>query len=143
MKKEKIKGIDFKFLDYEFEISEIESEEFVLRNIRKKICDKLEISLKLLEDVMQPNGISALIEVKELNDNDGKKAFELYKQIMIYLRKATELFYEDSDKENIEFIKEITKKWPDLKKGIIDINKKLSKVWTKPSIKKEQLGYLG
>lgn len=146
MKKESInkhKLPDFEKLDYEFEISSIEDEEFILRAVRRKVYEKLETTEKMIEDILQPSGLSAMIEVKEIDEEDVKKAFDIYKIIMIHLRKATKLFFNDSDKENIQWINDVYEDWEKIKTDVLILNNKLTEVWSKPTTKKETIGYLG
>ena len=140
----KIKNIpNFDVLDKDFEISTIEEENFLLRNIRRKICEQIEHSPKFLEEILQPSSMATMIEVKTLNENDIDESFELFKKLMILTREASGLDFEDSDEQNNNFIEKTLKEWPEYKQKLVEINKKRGSCWSNKTTSKEKAGYLG
>ncbi len=136
---------EFNILDQEFEIGSIdEDEHFPLREIRKKIDDKIEGITKIMEEVLHPErSIASFREANAFTDKEREDLLELYSRLMFFHRRTTELYIEDSEEENAEFIKELMKEWPELKKKTLGFVKKLKESWKKEITKKEVVGYLG
>ena len=139
----KVKLPEFDKLDYEFEINACEAEGFILRNIRRKICDKYDFGQKFLEEMMQTECLFALVEAKEFNEEDIEKAFVVYKKIMYILRLNVELDIEDTDQKNADFIIMALNEWQTIKKELLAYNARKIKCWKNPATKPEKLGYLG
>lgn len=135
---------DLEVMDKEFEITTIEEERFLLREIRKKIDEKAEGITKILEGILHPdNTFSSLREADVFTDKEREKILELYQKLMYQHRKSTELGIEDSDKKNIEFINGFMEEWPKIKQEALESVSKLKESWTKDITKKEVVGYLG
>ena len=135
---------DFAVMDKEFEISGIEEENFLLRNIRKKISEKIEFSLKLLDDMLHPDvGFASYRESSIFMPEERDDIVNMIKKLMYFNRLSTELALEDSDEGNAEFIKSFMKDWPDIRVHILGFVRKLKDSWQKDVSKKEVVGYLG
>ncbi|MFC1741695.1 hypothetical protein ACFL3V_04125 [Nanoarchaeota archaeon] len=135
---------DFKQMDAEFEISSIEEESFLLRNVRKKVLEKIEFSIKLLDDILHPeSGVASYRESTIFEKSEQDHVLRLYKQLMYYNRLSVELTFSDSDESNAEFINQFMKDWPNLKKDILLFVRKLKECWRNEIMKKEVVGYLG
>jgi hypothetical protein len=135
---------DFGVLDTEFEISTIEEESFILRNIRKKIVEKIESSIKLLDDILHPDaGFASYRESSIFSPEEREDIIITYKKLMYFNRVSTELSFSDSDEQNAKFINEFMKEWPGLKQSILSFVGKLKESWKKDVTKKEVVGYLG
>ncbi len=136
---------DFSVLDKEFDISSIEKDNFLLRNIIDKIIDKLTDFSCVLESLLQPDSSSlrSLIETAFFDENEKKEQYALYKKIMMISRKRLELSLEPDEKKEAEFIIRTIEEWKNIKKIIQPHIKKLSDSWNKEVQNKEVLGYLG
>ncbi|MBW2964597.1 hypothetical protein KY363_04000 [Candidatus Woesearchaeota archaeon] len=135
---------EYSVLDSEFEVSSIEEKSFPLRNIRKKMTEKIEFSLKLLDEMIHPeSGFASYHESGMLSPDERERIFVIVRKLMYYDRLSTELFFEDSDELNAAFIKAFMKEWPKLRSGILVFVRKLKDSWQKDVEKKEIVGYLG
>jgi hypothetical protein len=135
---------DYDLLDKEFEISTIEEEAFLLRSIRKKMLEKIDFSIKLLDDMLHPEaGFASYRESSIFNEAEREQIINTYKKLMFFNRSATELALNDSDESNTKFINDFTQSWPDLKEPILTFVRKLKDSWKKDVSKKEVVGYLG
>ena len=137
---------DFEALDKEFEISTIEKPDFLLRNIKKKICEKLELAADLLAKLIQPetSSIADLYEYRCFSDKDKKSIFELYSKILYLHRKLLETDLLLDDAEDASIIRHAAKEWPVLRKQVIPFVKALEACWEKtPESEHVHREYLG
>ena len=137
---------DFEVLDKEFEISTIEKPDFLLRNIKKKISEKLELAAELLTKLIQPEttSIADLYEYRCFSEKEKKKIFELYSKVLYLHRKLleTDLILDDTEDANI--IMHAAKEWPELRKQLIPFVKSLEACWEKtPESEHVAREYLG
>lgn len=134
----------FDVMDREFEISTIEDDEFLLREIRRKIEDKLESAVKMFNELLHPeSGFASYREANVFSDADREAIILLYKRLMYFNRLATELSFDDSDELNARFINDFMKEWPELKRSILSFVRRMKESWQKDIPKKEVVGYLG
>jgi hypothetical protein len=134
----------FKELDNEFEISAIEKKEFILREIRRKITEKLELYAKLFESVLQIEPtLTTLNEMNALSDSEKEGLYKVFRKLMILDRLSVETSIDEDDKKSAEFIQKAYNDWEELKKEILPYIKKLKESWTKETKIKEILRYVG
>jgi hypothetical protein len=134
----------FEALDNDFEIFSIEEDQILLREVRERIVDKIELAIKMFEDILHPDsGFASYKEAAIFTDNDRDMANLIYKKLMYYHRYAKELSFGDSDELNAKYINEFMKEWPELKKGILKFIRMMKDSWLKDIPKKLNLGYMG
>ncbi|MBW2978251.1 hypothetical protein KY331_05375 [Candidatus Woesearchaeota archaeon] len=149
--KKKLEGLlkkyklpSFKELDDEFEISTIEKKEFFLREIRRKIAEKIEAYGKLFESVLQIEPtIITLNELTAFSESDKEELYKIFRKLMVIDRGSIETSIDENDKKTAEFIKNTCKEWQDLKKELLPFVQKLKKSWMKETKIKEILRYVG
>ena len=143
--KKKYKLPEFNLVDSEFEISTIENDIFLLREIRKKIIDKIETFCKLLEELIQPEStsLSTMHEVKVFEDEEKEKIYTLFKMLMKFHRTGFLLAINDDDKKEAQFINDVMAHWKEIKADITKIVEKLRDSWDKDLDIQEKVGYLG
>lgn len=143
--KKRFKLPEFEELDFNFEITTIENPEpFLLRNIRRKIMEKVEFFTKFLEDLLQAEPmLPTLYECRFFTDQEKIRVFDTYKHLMKITRDATLLAIDDGEQEDAEFISKINEEWKELQKELRFIAEKAKKGWVKEPASKEDLGYLG
>ena len=133
-----------KAMDREFEISTIEIDTFFIRNIRKKMTEKVEYFADMLLKVLQPEtDISQLHEVSFFSDAEKDELLHTYKKLMYHFKWAVRLVVDDSDKENAEFINETYKMLQDIKPKLKKYCDKIRDTWTKELRTKDKAGYFG
>ena len=136
---------DFAALDNEFEISLIECEPQLLRQIKKKICEHVDAVHELLEELLQPEMTSFgnLYESKCFEEIERAQILELYKKVMLLLRELDETILEQDDAVDAEFIKKAMREWPAIRKAALPFVKKLKECWKKPAGARKFIEYLG
>jgi hypothetical protein len=142
--KTKYKLPEYKELDNNFQITTIEETSDLLRDIIKKIEDKIERYLKILEEIIQPDSqISAMHEGSFFDNEEKEKIFSLYKKIMIIKRDIDQTELEATEEEKANLIKNINEEWEQIKKKLKPILEKLKNTWKKEiksTVKEEYLG---
>lgn len=135
---------DFKDIDSEFDVSSIDQTTFLLRRICEKINEKIGNFIKILEELLQPEGsIKSLYELRYLDDNDKKNAYFLYKKLMIRSIDFLSLSLTSNEKAHAEFIKNKFNEWENIKEDLKPLLEKMKKSWEIETDIKEDLQYLG
>lgn len=127
----KYKLPSFSELNKEFEIEKVQEHEteFMLREVRKDVGEKIGAFLRFLETILNPvvAPVFILNSLKNL-DNRDKELIKKNYEIMVELEiKAISLDVEYGEKKEAEFIKEAYKKWQDVKPDIKEIIASLRK----------------
>jgi hypothetical protein len=142
--KEKYTLPDFEELNKEFELSTIEYEDFLLRQVRKKIVDKINAMCEFLEDLLSPDtAIANIYEYKAFNDNERKKIFELYKKLKVLEKLSLELSLNHDEEKDAEFIEDVFSSWDKIRNEMIGFIKKIKSFWENESTTEYKAGYFG
>ena len=137
---------DFDLLNNEFEIIKIEPDGLLLREIKRKINEKLSSACELLAKLIQPETTSLvdLYEYRCFDDAAKKKIFELFSNVMYLKRKINESELLLDDKIDAAIIKQAAETWPKMRQQMIPFVKELEVCWEKtPESDKELKEYLG
>jgi hypothetical protein len=135
---------DYDDLDNEFEISLLEEAPFPLRNIRRKIAEKVDFYTRFLEEQLQPEATLPLIhECKYFTDEEKSEMFKFYMKLMLICRASAQLGIEEDDKKTAAFIVKTLKEWKEMKLQLSGYVKKVRDAWKKDITIIETLGYLG
>ena len=135
---------DFEDIDHDFEISYIDHEAFFLREVRRKMVDKMEYFLKILEEILQPETtISNMHECKIYTDSEKEELYNLFRQLMIWHRNALLLTVESNDKSEAEFVSGFAKEWKSIKPLLLKSVKAMRDSWSHHTELKEDIGYMG
>jgi hypothetical protein len=134
---------EFEKLDDCFEIGDIDCDKSILRNIRKRISEKLSLYCDLIENMMQPEAhLSAAHEMKYLTDKERNAAFGIYKSLMRLNRYSLELGIENDDSKNAEYIKNALEVYESQKNKLKSLISFMKECWTKNDSAKEDIEYL-
>jgi len=134
----------FEEMDNEFEISTIEKDGFLLREIRRAIIDKIELYIKFLEELLSPEtDVSSMYESSVFNEGDRNELFEVYKKFMFFHRFSIEVSIDEGDDKTSNYLNQFFKEWNDLKRRFLIIVKKTKGSWIKNIHINEKLGYMG
>ena len=128
-----------------FELDVIEKKDFLLRNIRRRMIDKLNFCSKIIESVIYPN-LSSLVEIhdtKFFNEDEKNKLSKIYEKIIVYEKRSLVLDNSTTEKEDSLFIKNLFKEWDIIKKDVEEVLRKIEKCWTKKEEKPEGNAYFG
>jgi len=137
---------DFDSLNKEFEIIAIEPDGFLLREIMRKIKDRLSYTADILNKMIQPEttALSDLYEYRCFDDEDKHKIFALFSRILYLNRKIVESEFLLDEKKDAEIIKEVAEKWPGIRKEMLPFVKSLEACWREmPSSDHGLKEYLG
>lgn len=143
----KYKLPEFKKLNEEFDIEKIAGKEtdFILREIRKSIADKIISYIRFLEILINPaNGgpMFFFMIVKGMNANNKNLVDEIYKKLARFELDAISLDNNYSEKSEAEFIEKIYKEWQSIKEEIEQLSSILKENWEKEAEKSEK-SYFG
>ena len=131
-------------LDKEFCIGKLEDADFLLRVVVDKIRERLEQSLKVLSDILQPeNNLASMYESEVFSDDEKKKIFDLFKKIAFYHSELVINDYEHTEESAAGLIKKIFSEWSRLKDELLKILASIREAWKNEKKSKLELGYFG
>lgn len=135
---------EYDVLAKNFEIDSISKDDNIIREILKKVFDKIDFYTRTMESLIQPDvGYSCMKEASGLNSADMSNVNKLYIQGMYIIRKFSEFGVEYNEKEAANFLKEIIVEWESIKPELKRILNKLKMIWKKQHTSKQDRGYLG
>ena len=137
---------EFKELDFEFEISDLEETNFLLKAIIRRMAEKLDFYSTMLEEVLQPDtsNLYAMHETKFFDEDEKKQMYELYTKLMNFNRQSIEVSLEHNEKNEADFINNLLNEWKALKQELLMFVRKMRASWkTEEADIKDDLGYLG
>ncbi len=136
---------DFDKLNQEFEMDFIEKEHFLLRQLRRRVNEKIIFFCRVLEGILFPAAHSAInaYESENFMEEQRKDLSELHKQLMVLERRALALDIDTTDQQDVDFICDVFKAWPDFKVRVHEIAVQMQKAWTKKSEQNTEKGYYG
>ena len=136
---------EFKEINYEFELSDLDETDFLIKSIIRRIAEKLDFFIGLFEELLQPDGsnLSAMHESRVFEDNEKKEAYNLYRKLMILSRRTIELSLNSNEKDEAEFISGFFSEWKPIKEELKKYLNKIKESWKTETDIKEDIGYLG
>jgi len=136
---------DFDKLNNEFEISTIEKEDFLLRDIKRKISEKIQQLQELLEKIINPElkSFADVYECRCFTNTEKQQVLEIYKQLLFLDRSIKEADLIQDEKTDVKAIKTALKEWPEFRQKARKLVEKLKECWKKPDRAREALEYLG
>ena len=113
--------------------------------IKKKIGERLELCLDVLEKILnpEPTSLADLYECKFFTSGEKEQAFATFKKIMQIYRELLEADLTANEEEQAKIIRKICNEFPEQRKRVIPLVKKLKESWKEDIEHKEVLGYLG
>jgi len=136
----------FKQLNEEFEIEKIAEHEtdFVLREIRKHMMDKLIAYLRFIEMLLNPSNapIFFFALVKGMTAGDKKLLDNLYERLGEFEIDVIALDCRYDEKEEADFINKVVLKWKGIADDMLTLSETLKRNWKQKSGKNER-GYFG
>lgn len=129
----------------ELEISDIESEDFLLRHIRKKVADRVEAMASVIGSILQPSAdsLADMHECRFFDDKDKGTLVDIYKKLMIFDRAAIEADIRQEEPADAALIAEFFKELAGIKKDILPFMEKMKTCWKKETEIEENLEYFG
>ena len=141
----KFKLPKFKEIDNEFEISTLESPSFLIRDILRKIEDKLVFYIDIMGNLVHPDAssLSNMYEVRYFSDDEKNEVYDLFKKLMKIDRSIIESVLKNDEKEQAAFLSKFFKDWTEIKKELLKHIEKLKESWGKKSTIEEDTAYFG
>ena len=143
--RKKYKLPKFNEIDSEFEISNLESAKFLIKNILRRIEEKLEFYIEVIGNLVHPDAssLSTMYEVRYFSDDEKNEVYMLFKKLMKANRSIIGLILVSDEKKQTDFLNGFLNEWQDMKKELIDHIGKMKDSWEKESTIEEDLGYFG
>ncbi len=136
---------DFDKINKEFQLSTMESEDFLLSGIKERIADTIEPVIQVIERIIQPdpNMLTDMYESTCFTKGEKNQLFDIYRTLMQTFRLLLETDLQKEDKTDAEVIKKTYEEWQTVRKQIAPYVKKMREHWQKHFEPKEILEYLG
>ena len=116
---------EFNKLNQDFQIEKIaESEtDFLIREVRKFVAEKLSNYLRFVEMILQPTNVpmSVFSIIKTLGTEDKDKLTEIYKKLVKFEVDLIEADVDFSEEKEAKFIRSAYIDWQDIKKNILGV----------------------
>ncbi len=142
----KYKLPEFSLLNQEFEVEKIQEKEtdFLLREIRRAINDKIAAFLRFFELFLNPQNAPVFILsiLRTLTHRDKEIIEKIYHELVNSELSSISLDIVYDERKEADFIKRISKRWQDLKPDLKDFIHIIEKIKTKEKAKKKR-SYFG
>ena len=136
---------EFRSIDEEFELSDLEETRFLLRAIIRRMAEKLDFYTTMIEEVLQPDtsNLYSMHETRFFDEAEKKQMYGLYTRLMNFNRHSIEVFLENNPKVHADFISRFFNEWKELKQELLGYVRKMRASWKDEIDVKEDVGYLG
>lgn len=137
----------FEELDDEFELSLAELKDkqtFVLRQIRRRMNDKIVFYCRVLESILYPTSTSpiALYEANQVSKEQKEKFFEIHRKLMDIERYNVILNMQANNIQEVAYIQLASRSLVKYKKDFLELANLMRSVWNKKE-QKEKEDYYG
>jgi hypothetical protein len=135
----------FAILDKEFEVSTIEKPAFLLRNIRRKISERIDHVIQLLDPLIQPdpNSFMHVQEYRALNDSERHELISNFQELNALFLACIEAELAADEAQDAAVISKATESWPKLREALRPFIQKVASSWLKRVEHKAHVGYFG
>ncbi len=131
-------------MDAAFEVGSIEKDANVLREIAKRIYDKVDSYTQVFESLIHPDSrFSVMLEASLITPKERPVLNQLYNKGMRITREALELGVDYNEEKAVRLIKNSYKEWNSMKPEMISIIGKMKKAWSEQVKIEEDRGYFG
>jgi hypothetical protein len=139
-------GFDELNEDFHIEkLSEVETD-FLIREIRKLVGDKMSNYLRFIETILHPVSAPVFVfsMIKSIKEEEKKILGEIYKKLAKVELAFIEADIEFSEEKEASFVKNSFSVWQDIKKDLLKIIEKVKKDWDEDlKIESNGKGYFG
>lgn len=127
------------------EIPCFDENDLVLITIKKRILEKINKYLDILDPLVQPDTTAiSLYETSFFCEEDRQSCFDIYKRLMVIVKQADLISLSEDDKENADFINLYFREFKEIKPMLQKIITKQKNCWEKnTSVNEKVLGYFG
>ena len=136
---------DYDALNADFEIDTIDPvAKHLLKELTKKIFDRIELFKKILETTLQPDvSILSMQEAEFLAENDHEIVADILRRLMTLDRSLLLAELQNSNELYAQFIITAAKEWPNVKKDLTPIIKRMQAGWSTRTKARQFQQYLG
>ena len=136
---------EYSKLNHEFEVSLIENEGFLLRQVIHAMSERIEFFTMLIDSMLHPESgqLAPLHECRFFDDREKEELYNLYKALMQHHRTALLAGLQREEKAEAAFITSFFKEWQTLKPNLISMAMKMRQSWEKDTTIREVMGYFG
>jgi len=136
---------DFALVDKEFEISTIEKPDFLLRNVRRKIAERLDHITQLIDPLIQPDAgtFVHLTEYRALSESDRRGLVKHFQDVQSLALACIDAELSADDAQDALIIARAAKEWPVLREALRPHVKKIAAAWTNTVEHKHDVEYFG
>lgn len=140
----KYKLPSFEEINEDFELDFIKEKQFILRQIRRRMNEKVIFFCKIIEGLLYPTQqhIINATEIQNFSDDKKNKINKIHKELMYYERESLLLDVAPEDKKDAEFINNVFHFWKKVKGDVKDIVRTMQESWRKEYISKKD-NYFG
>ena len=143
--RKKYKLPDFAKLNEDFAIEKIQEKEtdFLLREIRLVISDRIAAFLRFFELFLNPAmaPIFILSALKHLGPKNKESIERVYRELVVFELRSISLDVAYNERKEADFVKEITKGWQSIKTEIQEVSELIQKIHSKAKEKKKKSYY--
>jgi hypothetical protein len=140
----KFKTPDWDALDNEFELYLLEHEDFLLKNIAKKMIEKLEFYAKIIDELYHPESNIAIMHMSGRLTNEDKAIMHtVFRRLEFRILEAVELDLSSDEKAYANYINSVWQDWPGMKAELLKVIRKLKDSWTNEQSERFDNGYMG
>ena len=134
----------FEEINEDFEIEFIKEKNFLLRQIRRRMSEKIIFFCRIIEGLVYPTQqhIITATEVKAFSEERKKEIEKIYKELMYLERESLLLDVFPDDKKDAEFINNVFSYWKKIKKEMKEVVHVMKESWKK-EYKSEKDNYFG
>lgn len=129
----------FEELNQDFHIEKLckTESDYLVREIRKFMIEKLQNYARFIESIINPSGASIFIFsiIKTLNEEDKKILSEVYKKLSRIEIDLIDLDLYFSEQKEVEFVKSFSSVWQSIKKDLLGVLGSIKNNWDKGSEK--------
>ncbi len=123
----------FEELNKDFQIEKAAENEtdFLLREIRKLIAERLFNYLRFIESLLNPVNVPMFVYsiIKTFDVQEKERLTEVYKKLAKKEVELIELDIESTEEKEVEFIKDSYKLWQEVKKDVLEVVDAIKKNW--------------
>ena len=125
---------EFSLLNEEFSVEKVQSEEtdFLIRELRKNISDKLSSYLRFIETLLSPGNAHMFVfsMLKSMSQDDTKLLQEIYKKLAIKEIEVIELDLKYDEYLEAKFINSSMELWLEIRESLLEIISKVKSNWS-------------
>jgi hypothetical protein len=135
----------FNQIDSEFEISTLENVSFLIKNIFRRVEEKLIFHIDLIGSLVHPDAssLSNMYEVRYFSDEQKNAINTLFKKLMKADRGIIEVILINDEKQQADFLNTFFIEWLSIKKELLVYIGKLKNAWETQSTVEQDTPYFG